>query len=129
MTELEKYEAVNKSSTLKELADVLRSFAIDGMIQGRTRKFDAEKMAEHCESYHLAVEKDVDGIYTVQTFKIDNNRLDLEKSRLLSILGEIKKEKDFSPRDVSWDNAILLGGDNKQLQNITGINSLPLISI
>lgn len=37
MTELEKYEAVNKSSTLKELADVLRSFAIDGMIQGRTR--------------------------------------------------------------------------------------------
>lgn len=54
MTELEKYEAVNKSSTLKELADVLRSFAIDGMIQGRTRKFDAEKMAEHCESYHLA---------------------------------------------------------------------------
>lgn len=54
MTELEKYEAVNKSSTLKELADVLRSFAIDGMIQGKTRQFDADKIAQHCESYHLA---------------------------------------------------------------------------
>ena len=57
MTELEKYEAVNKGSTLKELADVLRSFAIDGMIQGKTRQFDAEKMAEHCESYNLAKHK------------------------------------------------------------------------
>lgn len=54
MTDLEKYKAVNKSSTLKELADVLRSFAVDGMIQGRTRQFNAEKMAKHCESYHLA---------------------------------------------------------------------------
>lgn len=53
MNELEKYEAVNKSKNLKELADVIRSFAIDGMIQGRTRRFDAEKMAEHCESYNL----------------------------------------------------------------------------
>ena len=52
-TDLEKYEAVNSCETLKELADVIRSFAVDGLIQGRTRQFSAEQMAEHCESYHL----------------------------------------------------------------------------
>ena len=52
-TDLEKYEAVNKCSTLKELADVIRSFAIKGMIQGRTREFEAEKMAYHCETFNL----------------------------------------------------------------------------
>lgn len=54
MTELEKYEAVNKSTNLKELANVIRSFAVNGIVQGKTRQFNAEKMAEHCESYHLA---------------------------------------------------------------------------
>lgn len=53
MTELEKYEAVNKTESLKELASVILSFAVDGMIQGRTRQFDAVKMAKHCESYDL----------------------------------------------------------------------------
>jgi hypothetical protein len=52
MTDLEKYQAVNKCENLKELADVIRSFADDdGFIQGRTRKFSAEHMAKHCESY------------------------------------------------------------------------------
>ena len=54
MTELEKYEKVNKSSSLKELADVIRSFANDGIIQGRTRTFDSELMAKRCEEYDLA---------------------------------------------------------------------------
>ena len=54
MTNLEKYEKVNKTSSLKELADVLRSFAVHGMIQGRTKEFNAEEMAKHCETYHLA---------------------------------------------------------------------------
>lgn len=53
MTELQKYELVNKTETLKELADVIRSFANNGIIHGRTREFDAENMANHCESYHL----------------------------------------------------------------------------
>lgn len=53
MTELEKYKAVNKSSSLKDLADVIRSFAINGRIQGRTRTFDSEQMANRCENYDL----------------------------------------------------------------------------
>lgn len=52
MTNLEKYEAVNKCETLEELADVIRSFAVDELIQGRTRKFSAEKMAKFCEDYN-----------------------------------------------------------------------------
>lgn len=54
MTELEKYEKVNKSSSLKELANVIRSFANEGTIQGRTRDFDSEQMASRCENYDLA---------------------------------------------------------------------------
>lgn len=56
MTNLEKYEAVNKTETLQELADVIRSFANEeGMIQGRTRQFSAEAMAKMCENYDYAI--------------------------------------------------------------------------
>lgn len=46
MDNLRKYERVNDCETAQALADAIRSFAdSDGMIQGRTRKFDAERMA------------------------------------------------------------------------------------
>jgi hypothetical protein len=45
MTELEKWQAVNKCETQTELANLISKFADEeGMIQGRTRKFDADKM-------------------------------------------------------------------------------------
>ena len=45
MTELEKYEAVNKCETYEEFEKVLRSFANEkGEIQGRDRVFNVEKM-------------------------------------------------------------------------------------
>jgi len=53
MTDLEKYEKVNQTKSLTALAEVIRSFAVDGMIQGRVRKFNAEKMANFCEQYSL----------------------------------------------------------------------------
>lgn len=52
MTELEKYEAVNKCTSLEELSNVILSFADEsGIIQGRTRGFNAGKMAEHCKLF------------------------------------------------------------------------------
>lgn len=55
MTELEKYEAVNKSETLKELAEVIESFADEkGFIQGRDRNFNAGVMASICRRYNLS---------------------------------------------------------------------------
>lgn len=49
MTELEKYEKVNKCETLEELADVIISFSnSEGMIEGKTRSFSASLMAENC---------------------------------------------------------------------------------
>ena len=49
MTELEKYEAVNKCETFQELADVIMSFADeDGYIAGRNKQFDAKLMAGRC---------------------------------------------------------------------------------
>lgn len=55
MTELEKYELVNKTENLKELADVIRSFGVDGTIQGRTEEFNSERMAIHCENYTFVI--------------------------------------------------------------------------
>jgi hypothetical protein len=52
MTELEKYEAVNKCETFEELANMIESFADeDGMIQERVNKFDATEMAKLCRDY------------------------------------------------------------------------------
>lgn len=46
MTELEKFQAVNKCETIEELEQAILSFADeDGLIQGRTRQFSAAKMA------------------------------------------------------------------------------------
>ena len=46
MTELEKFQKVNKCETVEELANVVLSFADEHeMIQGRKRLFDANKMA------------------------------------------------------------------------------------
>lgn len=51
---LKRYEAVNDCESLKELADVIRSFANDeGLIDGRISIFNAEKMANVCENYSL----------------------------------------------------------------------------
>jgi len=53
MTDLEKYEAVNKCETIEEFEKVLLSFADEsGRIQGRTRTFDANKMAENARIYY-----------------------------------------------------------------------------
>lgn len=45
MTELQKWQAVNQCETQAQLADLISKFADkEGMIQGRERKFDANKM-------------------------------------------------------------------------------------
>ena len=52
MTELEKYKAVNSTKSLKELANVIRSFADeDGDIQGTTRKLPVEFMAIRSQEF------------------------------------------------------------------------------
>ena len=52
-SDLEKYETVNATTSLKELADVIRSFAFYGVIQGRTKSFDSNVMAANCENFSL----------------------------------------------------------------------------
>lgn len=52
MTDLEKYDRVNKAETLDELATIIESFADEnGNIQGRERKFNASAMSEKCRNY------------------------------------------------------------------------------
>ena len=47
MTDLEKFQLVNKCETAQELSDAILAFADDyGMIQGRIRAFNASKMAD-----------------------------------------------------------------------------------
>lgn len=51
-TREKKYDMVNQTENLKQLADVIRSFAdYNGMILGRTRSFNAENMARACEGF------------------------------------------------------------------------------
>lgn len=46
------YDLVNDCEDLSQLADVILSLADeDGMIQGRTKKFNAGKMADACLHY------------------------------------------------------------------------------
>ena len=48
LTDLEKFQKINACETVKELEEAILAFADeDGMIQGRTRKFDAERMAKN----------------------------------------------------------------------------------
>lgn len=52
MDRLKIYDEVNQCETLVHLARVIKSLADeDGMIQGRSRKFSAKKMADLCENY------------------------------------------------------------------------------
>lgn len=56
MDRLEKYEAVNATESLKELAKVIESFADeDGFIQGRQKRFDAKIMAYYCINYDTSI--------------------------------------------------------------------------
>ena len=53
MTDLEKYEAVNKCKTLKELSQAILQVADDGRVKGRNKSFDSIKMANSCLNYTL----------------------------------------------------------------------------
>ena len=50
MTELEKYEAVNKCETFKELRDVIVDISYNGIMQGRTKSFSLENMLHYCST-------------------------------------------------------------------------------
>lgn len=52
MTELEKYEAVNKCKTVEDLGSLILKFADEnGMIKGRIKDFNAEKMVEGLKAF------------------------------------------------------------------------------
>lgn len=52
MTDLDKYDAVNATTTLEELAETIQSFADENrQIQGRNRTFNADKMAIACRNF------------------------------------------------------------------------------
>lgn len=51
MTKQDAYETVNKCETYEELAESIRKIGVHGMIQGRIRTFESEKMAKVCEIF------------------------------------------------------------------------------
>jgi len=53
MTDLEKYDAVNRCETIEELTAVIRSFADEhGIIEGRLKNFRADRMAEGAQDFY-----------------------------------------------------------------------------
>ena len=54
MKDLEAYEKVNQSESLKELADIIREIGgEDKIIKGRTKNFNSENMAGYCERFEV----------------------------------------------------------------------------
>lgn len=61
------------------------------------------------ECKHLAIEKDPDGIFNCQTFDLDSERIEAEKEFILNTIKEIANEKEFAPKNISWEEAIPIG--------------------
>ena len=64
MSSLDAYEAVNKCETYEELAKAIRDIGEDGIIKGRNRPFNSEKMAKACESFGNYMEIGVPNVLT-----------------------------------------------------------------
>lgn len=48
------YDKVNQCETFEQLALIIESLADEeGYIQGRTRKFNAKKMAQYCRNFNI----------------------------------------------------------------------------
>lgn len=84
MTDLEKYNLVNGCETANELSDVILKFADDyGMIQGRRRAFNANKMAEHVQ---YVVNGDIPANVLTREFGIRQQALYISYSQAMEFL-------------------------------------------
>jgi len=64
MSSQDAYEAVNSCETYEELAKVIRTVGVDGIIQGRIRPFNSEKMAVACEIFDTYMRLGVPNVLT-----------------------------------------------------------------
>jgi hypothetical protein len=64
MSRQDAYEVVNKCETYEELAKAIREIGEDGIIQGRIRPFDSEKMAVACENFDNYMELKMPNVLT-----------------------------------------------------------------
>lgn len=63
---------------------------------------------------HIVAEKDPDGINSIYTFILSEERVNLEKDIILdTILPAIKSETEFAPSNVKWEDAVVIGSLNK----------------
>jgi len=63
---------------------------------------------EEIACYHLAIEKDNDGIYPCMLYDLGTHRLNIELEGIQQYIQEIKSEKDFAQKTVDWDDTVLL---------------------
>jgi uncharacterized protein YfkK (UPF0435 family) len=65
------------------------------------------------EHRHLVVEKDSDDVNKVYTFILSAERVNMEKENILTnILPDIKKETEFAPSNIKWEDAVVIGEIN-----------------
>lgn len=50
---LEKYDIVNKTKSLEELAEVIKEIAVDGLIEGRVKPHPVENMITCCNHFTI----------------------------------------------------------------------------
>ena len=68
---------------------------------------------EQVSYQHLVVEKDTDGIYSVYTYILADDRVRQEMNNLIdNTLPAIAREKDFKSNIASWEDARVIGSLN-----------------
>ena len=67
-------------------------------------------------SKHFVIEKDTEKTYPCQTFILNQERIELEKNFILEEIKKIKKEKDFAPKNIGWEDSIEIG-EIKEIEN------------
>ncbi len=64
---------------------------------------------------HLGVEKDKDGIFSPFAFYLANEQVELQVEFILdNIIPTLSKEKDFNPKEITWEEAITIGDINDE---------------
>ena len=67
MEELEKFKMVNESETLEQLSKTIIAIADEkGQIQGKEKKFNAEKMAHCCARYNNVLKNSLTRNYGIR---------------------------------------------------------------
>lgn len=70
---------------------------------------------KHFECRIIAVEKRKD-VWGVETFVLSPKEIQCAHDEVMSLIEQIKQEKEFKKRDATWEDAIIIGANSMELE-------------